>query len=152
MGASVIRLVAALLGAASIAGFDCSRYLSSGANAEGNGATALFWDSFWDSTTGQLMFVGILVAVGYAVGRWWAAATALTIVVSQLVLALFGVTPPDGVNVPAQLDPLSWVAGVLVFATPIAVGVGMRKLLGAVAASPLQRLSGRNSRPRPSGR
>ena len=101
----LVRLIVALLGAGWIAAFNHYRYLE-GALPGG--------DPFWLSTAGQLLFVGILVALGAVVARWWAPVLALALLLSEAVLALADVTAPEGVP-PPLTHAVSVVGGTLLF-------------------------------------
>ena len=121
----LMRLMVALLGAAWIAAFNHYRYL----DAERPGG-----DAFWLSAAGGLLFIGVLVAVGAVVARWWAPLLALTLLLSEAAFALADAIPPDGVPPPLTHAP-SFVGGTLFFALLIAAGVGARKLAGTLRRS-----------------
>ncbi len=124
---AAIRAVVALLGAAFFVAVSYYGYYWEGyAPVDPPGGR-----DFWTRPT---VFIGVIVAVGLVVARWWGVGVAVMYGVADVGWALFGRPGDfDGYQPPAR-ETVETLAGVVMLAIMLAIGVGLAKL-GKVGAS-----------------
>lgn len=85
-----------------------------------------------DSTAEGVLVIALIGAAGAVIGRWWAPALALTVVVSQAIWAMLGMEPREGLGAPLQAS--NFVPVTVATALVIGAGVGARKAVVTMTA------------------